>query len=376
MYKKIKQILKAIYSPSPLITLKSKEDRGNVLISYIILPFTSNKDLSGHTNYWECKCMAETFVKAGYNVDIINWDNKHFIPRKKYKYFIDIHSNIERLVPYLNQDCIKIFHITGTHWLYQNHAEYSRLLQIQNRKGVSLRPRRTAPPTKGIELADLATMLGNEFTGSTYTFAKKEIYRIPLSTTHTFPFPENKNWTEAKKNFIYLGGAGMVHKGLDLVLEAFSQIPSCNLSIFSKKDDDFAELYYKELFETKNIKYFGHIDVGGPQFLKTMNESIGIISPSSSEGGSGNVIVSMHGGLIPIVSKEAAVDINDFGYLLNNNNSEEIVKVIRIIEGLDNKILEGKSRKAWEHVRAVHTRDAFKRNYKDFVEKLEKRAII
>jgi hypothetical protein len=47
----------------------------------------------------------------------------------------------------------------------------------------------------------------------------------------------------------------MVHKGLDLVLEAFARMPECQLTIVGpvRNEPEFVNVYRKELFHTPNI---------------------------------------------------------------------------------------------------------------------------
>ena len=92
------------------LTPETESDK-NVLLSYITRPFKVEQkglDFYSHTNIWECQQIAKTWVKHGYNVDVIDWDNKSFLPKKEYSVFIDIHSNMERLAPILGGDCKKI----------------------------------------------------------------------------------------------------------------------------------------------------------------------------------------------------------------------------------------------------------------------------
>jgi len=78
---------------------------------------------------------------------------------------------------------------------------------------------------KAIECADIATILGNEFTISTYNYAKKPMYRIPISAPSTYSWDESKDFDNCKKKYLCFGSGGFVHKGLDLVLEAFTNMP-------------------------------------------------------------------------------------------------------------------------------------------------------
>ena len=93
IFRKIVNYIKKLYLDKP-ISLNAKKEiniaryncKGDVLISYITSPFiTDDKDpiFNSHSNHWECKQIARTFLELGYNVDVIHINNKDFIPKKK-----------------------------------------------------------------------------------------------------------------------------------------------------------------------------------------------------------------------------------------------------------------------------------------------------
>lgn len=349
--------------------------KGNVLISYITAPFRQKVEdgwPTSHSNYWECFQMARTYLDFGYAVDIIDWTDKGFLPKKNYDVFIDIHSNMERLAPFLYDECLKILHITGAHWLFQNHAEYARLIALQQRRGISLLPHRIVPPSLGIEYADCATIVGNRFAINTFAYANKPIHRIPVSSSVTFPWIAGKDFDACRRTFLWIGSSGLVHKGLDLVLEAFIDIKDCELHICGPVQDetDFVKAYSKELHNTANIKNHGWIDVAGPEFPALAGRCAAVVYPSCSEGTAGSVITCLHAGLIPIVSMESGVDTGDFGFLLRNNTTDDIKKMIRVVAGLSTDELRARSKKAWEFAQANHTREEFAMAYQQVVAKL------
>jgi len=352
------------------LTPDTKSDK-NVLLSYITHPFRvaqQSLDFNSHTNVWECQQIAKTWVKHGYNVDIIDWYNKSFLPKKEYSIFIDIHSNMERLAPILGENCKKILHITGAHWQFQNRAEMERLSDLNSRREIKLKPRRQVPPSLGIEYADCATILGNEFTQGTFAYSGKPLYPIPLSTTVQFPYYE-KNFDEIKKNFLWFGSSGMVHKGLDIVLEAFSELPDYHLTVCGpvNRETDFSKAYFKELYRSRNIRTLGFIDVRSEQFLDVIMNTNALIYPSCSEGGGGSVITCLHAGLIPIVSYESSVDVDDFGIILQKSSVNEVIELIKTLSQKPNKELRRMSKSAWLYAQTHHTREKFAECYNTFV---------
>lgn len=354
-----------------LVELSPKEPpRGRVLLSYTTLPFISPRSIDGHTNRWECRRMAEIFVEAGYAVDIVDFDNASFLPKKPYQFCIDVHDKLERFSPFLGKNCVKIFHATTSHWLFNNTAEYERLLDLQRRRGVSLVPQRTLPSSQNLERADRITLLGNGVTEKTYAYAKKQILCLPISTTHLYPSPQDKDFAQAKKGFIWIGGTGMVHKGLDLVLEAFMTLPELHLTIFGKADVDFAQAYKKELSETSNIHFESYIDLGGTAFRKALDRSVGLIFPSCSEGSSGGVVTAMHAGLIPIVSKQSGVDVGEAGVILPDCEIDTIRQEIKKLSAASHELLKIRAISTWNNARNEHTREVFSTAYEAFVRDL------
>ncbi len=362
------------YSPTTFDTKRvslspGNGSRGNVLLSYILEPFLSNGSgpvSSSHTNHWESLQIARTFLDLGYSVDVIDFRNKTFVPQKGYDVFIDARWNLERLAPLLNEDCLKVMHIDTAHLLFHNAAESSRLLMLQQRKGITLRPRRFEMPHLGIEHADCATILGNEFTMKTYRYAGKPLYPIPISTPVLFDWNERKDFDACRKNFLWFGSGGLVHKGLDLVLDTFKELPGYHLFICGpvQKEKDFEGAYFTELYQTSNIHTIGWVDIAGPQFAEILNQCIGLIYPSCAEGQSGGVVTCLHAGLIPVVSYESGVDIDDFGIILKECSLEEIRNSVGEISDLPATELGRMARKAWEFARANHTREKFAQEYR------------
>jgi glycosyltransferase involved in cell wall biosynthesis len=355
------------------ITVKpEKACQGYVLLAYIIEPFLLKPGepvLNTHTNYGESLEIAKTFLELGYGVDVISYRNSKFVPKKKYSFFVAARTNFERIARLLNEDCVKIVHLDTAHWLFNNFASYKRSLTLQGRKGVTIRNQRIVESNLAIEYADYATILGNQFTVSTYRYAQKPMFCVPVPTCVVYPWAEHKNYENCRRKFLWFGSGGLVHKGLDLVLDVFAEMPDYHLTICGpiQKEKDFVNSYYKELYQTTNIHTFGWIDVSRPEFIEIANNCIGIIYPSCSEGQAGAVVTCMQAGLIPIVSYESGVDVNDFGVILKDCSLDEVRSSMQMISSLPAQKLEAMSRKAWEYARTNHTRDKFAEEFKNSI---------
>jgi Glycosyl transferases group 1 len=348
--------------------------KGNVLLSFINDPFFLKPGQSpsiAHHHDWESLQMAKTLLELGYCVDVINYNNTRFVPTKEYAILIDARWNLERLGPLLNKDCLKIMHIDTAHWVFHNTALLRRHLEFQQRKKVTPHLRRLQHPNLAIQYADCATMKGNEFTLGTFSFADKPIYPIPTAAPVLYPWPERKDFEQCRKRFLWFGSGGLIHKGLDLVLDAFTDMPQYHLTVCGPiaEEKDFVQVYQKELYETGNIDTIGWVDVGSAKFAEITNRCAGLIYPSCSEGRAGSVVIAMHAGLIPIVSYESGVDVDDFGYTLEDCSIEKIKERICMVAELPAAELKGRAKRAWESARATHTKEKFAEEYRRGISK-------
>ncbi|AKG23274.1 glycosyltransferase [Calothrix sp. 336/3] len=347
---------------------------GNVLISYFPEPLLLKPEEipNSHTNFWECRQIVQTYLDMGYCVDVIHSENDVFVPQKHYTLFVEVRWTLQRIAHLLNPDCIKIFHADAASLTYHNAAEAQRLLALQQRRGVTLLPRRHERPNLAAEHADCITILGNDFTANTFKYLGKPIYKIPISTPVVYPWSESKDFDTCRQNFLWFGSGGLVHKGLDLVLEAFAQMPEYHLTICGpvQKETDFEKEYYKELYQTPNIHTVGWVDISSQKFIDIANSCAALVYPSCSEGGGGCVITCMHAGMIPLVSYESSVDVHNFGVIFPESSVEQIQAAVRKVANLPTEQLETMAKKAWQHARANHTRETFAVAYRQVAEEI------
>ena len=358
------------------ISLKPRTTaRGNALLSYVLAPFllkpgqTISND---HTHDWESFQIAEILLDLGYAVDVIDYRNFIFRPRKPYSIFIGARTNFERIARLINPNCIKIVHLDTAHWIYNNSYAYNRHRELVERRGVALNNYKYVEVNQALEWADCATLHGNQYTQGTYRYAQKPLFPIPNTTCGLYDSPKNKEWDICRKNFLWFGSGGLVHKGLDLTLEAFAGMPDYHLHVCGpiEQEKKFEQIYTKELYHTPNIHTKGWVDINGEDFLEVINQCIGLIYPSSSEGCPGSVSTCMHAGLIPILTFECGMDVHDFGIILKNSSIAEIRKTIIGLSNLPIEKLEVMAQSTWEYARNTHTRENFAVEMRRALEKI------
>lgn len=374
---KIKNVLGRPQQPANRVMvslLPAGKPRGNVLLSYVINPFlrSAGEAISdSHTHHWESFQIAQTFLDLGYAVDVISYMNSTFVPQRRYDYFIAARTQLERIAHSLNRDCVIVAHLDTAHWITSNSSAYTRLLDLKNRRHTGLKNSvKLIEANLAIEHAHLATVLGNDYTIDTYRYAGKPIFRIPISTTAVYDWNPDKDFEHGRNHYLWFGSSGFVHKGLDLVLEAFTFLPEHHLTVCGPLDEEkeFVAAYHKELYETPNIHAEGWVDVNGDRFRKIAARCAGLVYPSCAEGGGGSAITCMHAGIVPLLSREASVDIDaECGVLLHDSHVDSLVAAIRAFSGLPASRLQQMARNAWLRARAMHTREHFAMEYRRFV---------
>jgi hypothetical protein len=98
-----------------------------------------------------------------------------------------------------------------------------------------------------------------------------------------------------------------------------------------------------------------------------------IIFPSCSEGGGVSVLNCMANGLIPIVTKYASINVDDFGIMINNLTSKDVAEAVDEAKNIDNNKLKEMAFKAMKYTRENHSMEIYTKTlYKYLVEILEK----
>jgi glycosyltransferase involved in cell wall biosynthesis len=173
--------------------------------------------------------------------------------------------------------------------------------------------------------------LGDHFTKETFQ-TLPHTYPINSAFLEDFRFYENdilkKDFSIARKNFVYIGGGGEVHKGLDLLLEVFHKLPDLNLYICTNFSPGFSKLYENLLSKSPNIHFIGYLPQRSKGFYNLMKNCAFNLHLSCSEGSPGGVIEVLQYGIIPVVSYESNINVENFGFQLQSHSLEEITQMV------------------------------------------------
>ena len=334
----IKKHFKSVY----INNFYKTQFKKNCLLCYITFPFVEKCDPYKHQNVWQVREIAKIISSKGYNVDIIDYDCKHCNFDKEYDLIFDISVSDNPIYENnIKDNAKKIIYFTGSNPTFSNEAEKKRIEDLYDRRGVRLCTRRQVDVfSNKIEEYDTFLMIGNDLNFSTYdTFNFKNRYLIP-NTGYDFGNKINYD-LKSSTNFLFFGSLGCVHKGLDLLLEVFSEKDfPCTLFVCGlyEKESDFKKAFHNELYNTKNIISLGFLDINSKLFIEIASKCGYTVLPSCSEGQAGSIITCMSAGIVPIVSKVCGFN-SDEAILLEDCTLSTIKETILCLSKMNKKDL-------------------------------------
>lgn len=381
VYRKIKQRLlpatEANNASREVVTIApTGKITGRALLSYLNEGIDADENsaiFEGHSNKWESRMMAQILKDMGYIVDVINWNNNTFIPAVKYDVLIDIALNLQRVAPYLPQDCIKILHNTGSYWYFANAAELKRVEDFEKRRHAFYTPKRLAHfpelHERSLKIADYCSLIGNQTTLETYPEPYRHKFtKVNVSNSKIDFIKTPSAFVPAEKEFLWFNSFGMVHKGLDLLLEVFLKHPEWQLHIIGSDEQDFMKAYAEDLKNITNISFHGFMNPKSEAFENIISKCFCFLSPSCSEGMSGSNATCLQIGMLPVISVNSGIDLaKNCGVLLQECSIPEIENAIQLVLAKTDGALSAEITTLQQNAAAAFSRDTFKATYTQFI---------
>lgn len=326
------RLLTRLQSPLPPVIGYAKGASGKLqrhaLVTYVAWPFYADEAAlkrASHSNGPQALEIAKALNRLGYVVDFVDWQDRTFIPKQHYDVFLGMHDNFGRFLPYLDQHTIKIYYASGSHWRFENAAEDARVRALKDRRGIEMVLRRRLKENNWPDIADAVIVIGNTFVASTYQEHNSRVFPldnsgVPISSANL----STRDFAQGQRNILAFPSTGLLHKGIDLVLEAFCGLEGFDLwvcgPLHMPEETPFLKAFRRELFHTRNIHPIGWVDVHSEVFQILTDLCGCVVFPSCAEGIATGVLTCMRRGIIPIVSRETGLDTGDFGITLNQSS--------------------------------------------------------
>lgn len=334
----------------------------NCLLMYVMFPFLTDSKDAVHQAYWQQRELAKAISLKGYNIDVVDYNNSYIRLRNNYDLVVDLIPGANPVFrKNMNPGCKTIAYLTGSNASFQNAAEKERIEDLYRRRGRRVKTRRQSPYlTKEIENYTACFMIGNEYNWRSYGEFKLNKPHFIKNTGFEAPY----RFDERKKDkccFLYFGSAGQVHKGLDLLLEVFSEKDfPCELFVCGTFEDetDFEKIYRYELYECNNIHAIGFLNINSRCFEEIIDKCVFSIMPSCSEGIAGSVLTTMSVGLINLCSRECGLEDDEVIHL-DNCKIETIREAVLEYSGKDLEWVKRESKRQYNIVRERYSKECF-----------------
>lgn len=347
-----------------------------VLITYLVSPFyvePDSEEFHARQDIWQARNIAKTFNEIGYVVDVIPHDDPSALQDdvSRYDVLFGFGEAFDECADQMGADTSKLYYAIGTHWRWRNRREQALLDRLERRRGVVLEPERQLPETNGANLADALIVLGDhyfngdDFIERTYIdhVGQKPTPHVRISSFDWLQCDiENKDFERARNHFLWFGGSGLVLKGLDVALEAFSSLSDRHLHVCGPvtENDAFVETYDEELFHTDNIHFHSYVNVTSDMFREITNKCGYVLNPSGSGVIlPGAVITCMHRGLVPIVTTEQPVNVPEWCLVLESRRVESVANAVRRAAGLSPDRCRRMARDTCNEAKLNYTRETY-----------------
>ncbi len=354
----------------------STDRKRRVLISYITEPF-SGKDFSTHTNRQECRAIAEIFDRMGYSVDIVPYFYSSKIDFSRYACIFGLGDPLCKSFKQNVPGLIRIHYATGAHVAHQNRATLARAVEVHAKRGVwILDSCRVVEKiwSEQTTLVDAMIVLGGDwvaqtyrkhYAGPIYTLSPSYNAELPLESLH------GKDFKSACSHYLWFGSGGAIHKGLDLLLEAFAEMPEKTLHIAGPvlTEEDFSREFAQD-FALPNIIMHGFVDIASEQFLDLMRQCAFTVLPSCSEAEATSLLNVMCNGLIPVMTRECGFDNKEYAVMIDEVSRTSLDASLRECEKLGYKEILNRSQCCIEDVRTNYSLLNFKKKMEIILDKI------
>lgn len=345
------------------------------LLAYIVHPFEIEPDdarFFRHINIWHAREMVRVLNEMGFCVDAIDYRDQKFRPEKRYDLFIGHGGiNFSTIAGELPAETGTIYFSTGAYWQFHNREEMRRFADLTRRRVVTLPPDRPIlhSEEEALRRADGILGIGNDFTRATYADFKR--VKMIDGTSLNDPAAEaiQMDYSLARNHFLFFASHGNVHKGLDLLIDAFAEAEA-HLWIMAPIESRFQKVYREELNRCANIHLRGWTQPRSTAFYETVERCVWCILPSCSEGQAQAVIETLKYGLIPLVSRAAGVDVEDFGEIIEPITVENIRMLAKQASQMEVGEVQRRSQRARAAAAKRYSEAAFGRNFRDALESL------
>ena len=346
------------------------------LLSYIPGPFLKTRSNPTHTNYYEAHVWADCLHELGYQVDICHFQDR--LPKSVASTEYDLICGFGEAYEASFQTSPpgspkRILYSTGCATPFSNRISASRLFELYQQHGYwhpsSIRLSHYVWPMQQY-LSDHYFVLGDDFSYQTVNdiALSGQVHSLPCFYLPTLTIPPfDENFEARRKHMLWLGSAGMIHKGLDLAIEGIRVDPEITLHVAGVIPGEIPayEALLKALKPANTIIPYGFLNAASEEFLNLVRSCGALLFPSASEGCSPSVLTACAAGsLVPIITPNCAVDLDNLQIPIPALTNEMAAQAVSTYLSLSDAELVERSRAVREFVLENYSYERYQQVFK------------
>ena len=321
-----------------------------------------------HPNIYRVNQMLNVFISLDFCIDACHCNDMlalDYIKDRRYDYLIGFgkvfcemakSDNIKEKILFITENNPEIVNKKFNErisYFKQRHPNYKTNGFIRRDQFYSI---------EQFNLANIGICINSEFNAQSMRKYFKFFYRINVNGFYNNKFIFKKNISEKRKCFVWFGSNGIIHKGLDILIDVFNKIPDYTLNVYGAPEN---EIKYLRKEARENIIFHGKISVFDERFITEVSDkNCFAISLSCSEGMNSGIATCMLHGIIPIVTKETGFDYQPFMIEITNFRVDNVINTLLKLKEIDDCELEKMSLETYIYAQKELTLENFDKKFR------------
>lgn len=352
-----------------------------VLFSYLSLEKIDLKKIS-HANYMHFYQMLKCFIDLGYCIDVCACDDTlayELLKNRRYHIVIG-QGKIFKEMCKEQHDSQKIIFVTENNPMIAREKYAERISYFEQRhpnidyqSSIMRNGYNGYIDEEMFRLADFAIIMNSEYNTNSMRHYFEYVYTINsnalFNTSYIFDKAFLKDSIEQTKyNFLWFGSVGLIHKGVDVLIDAFKDMPNFSIDFYGL---DSRERVLFDKLKVQNTIDCGRVNVQDIAFVeKIVNKHCFIIFPSCSEGMSTAVATCMAHGLIPILTKESGFNSCECILELKGWRIEDIKDALKEATSLRNEDILTLRENCYRYARTNFSLENFTNTFREIMKSM------
>lgn len=370
---RLTKIVRIVNGPQVVCNINYRsEKQKRVLLCYLPQCFEPLSKHVGHSNVLHTLSIVHIFIKLDFCIDVCYSNDVNAFRQLRdvsYSYIFGFGKMFDKISQY-NRKAKAVLIVTENDpnivsVKYKERLDYYKE-RHPNWKTSTFISRDSFYNKDTFSKYESAIVMSNSFNIARFIKPFKNIYQIDVNGLYNNAFRISikiEAINDSKNSFLWFGSSGLLHKGLDILIDAFQMLPDLTLDIYGVNTNEMRAI--KTI--PNNVSVKGKISVYSEEFIKVANSHRYVVSASCSEGMNTGIITCMLHGIIPIVTPETGIEAHNSIIELESFRVEYLVNRLREISNMDDDEVIVQIKNVYDYAQSIFTMDHFSNRFEKIV---------